>query len=311
MTKMKSDKQTGYRLLMMIPLTGLAFVALSFSNKPEVQQPSDTKNFVEKIEQTSNLSNVVQNQQPLSKDTTRNAKEKSKSDKKTSDNSNIAPPPPPLAPPPPPPLASPPPPPVPESMINSMVTAIAPTKMNILYLGADNPLSIAVSEVPDSKLTVTISNGTIRKEGAGYIANPGQEGSAIIQVFAEVNGEKVLTCSMEFRVKPIPDPIAKIAGRKAGPISKKKLLEQKTVDVFISNFDLDIRFTVTGFKVSTTIHGFVQEVTSESNKITEEQKSLFQELSVGSKVYFEDIKAVGPDGRLRQLPIVALTIEEE
>lgn len=183
--------------------------------------------------------------------------------------------------------------------------------MNVLYLGADNPLSIAVSEVPDSKLTVTISNGTIRKEGAGYIANPRQEGSAIIQVFAEVNGEKVLTGSMEFRVKPIPDPLAKIAGRKAGPISKKKLLEQKTVDVFISNFDLDIRFTVTGFKVSTTIQGFVQEVTSESNKITEEQKSLFQKLSVGSKVYFEDIKAVGPDGRLRQLPIIALTIEEE
>lgn len=310
MTKMKSDKQTGYRLLMMIPLTGLAFVALSFANKPEVQQPSDAKSFVEKTEQISNLNNAVQNLQPASKDTTRNAKGKSKSDKKTSDNSNIAPPPPQIAPPPPPQPASPPPPPVPETMIKSLVTAIAPTKMNVLYLGADNPLSIAVSEVPDSKLTVTISNGTIRKEGAGYIANPGQLGSAIIQVFAEVNGKKVPTGSMEFRVKPIPDPLANIAGRIAGPISKKKLLEQKAVNVSISNFDLDIQFKVTGFKMSATIKGFVNEYVSKSDKITEEQKSVIRGMSVGDKLYFEDIKAVGPDERIRQMPTIALTIEE-
>lgn len=299
MTKMKSDKRTGYRLLLLIPLTGLAFVALSFANKPEVQQPSDAKSFVEKTEQTSNLGNVVQNQQPSSKDTTRNAKAILKSD-----NSNIAPP------PPPPSLASPPPPPVPDSKINSLVTAISPTKMNVLYLGADNPLSIAVSEVPDSKLTVTISNGTIRKEGAGYIANPGQLGSAIIQVFAEVNGKKVPTGSMEFRVKPIPDPLAQIAGRIGGPISKKKLLEQKTVNVAISNFDLDITFIVTEFKMSATIKGFVNEYVSKSDKITEEQKSVISGMSVGDKLYFEDIKAVGPDGRIRQMPTIALIIEE-
>jgi hypothetical protein len=297
MTKIKSDQRSVYRLLIMVPLTGLAFAALSFTNDPEVQQSSETKSLVEKTEQTSYLSNIVRTQTPASKDTTRNAKGKSKADKKTSENSNIAPP--------PPPLVSPPPPPAPE-----MVTAIAPTNMNVLYLGIDNPLSIAVSGVPSDRLFVTSTNGIVRREGSKYIATPQQIGSAIIQVFAEVNGEKVATGSMEFRVKDIPEPLANIAGIIAGPISKKVLLEQKTVNVIIASFDFDVQFTVTGFKVSATIHGFVREVSSKSSKITEEQKNLFQELSVGDKLYIEDIKAVGPDGKIREMPPIPLTIKE-
>ncbi|HEX3008773.1 MAG TPA: GldM family protein, partial [Bacteroidales bacterium] len=51
--------------------------------------------------------------------------------------------------------------------------------------------------------------------------------------------------------------------------------------------------------------GFSQDIPSKSNRITQAQKNLITSLSKGQKVYFLDIKAVGPDGGVRELlPIV-------
>jgi hypothetical protein len=42
---------------------------------------------------------------------------------------------------------------------NSVV--VSADKMNILYIGIDNPVSIAASGIPSDKLKVSSSNGTI------------------------------------------------------------------------------------------------------------------------------------------------------
>ena len=45
-----------------------------------------------------------------------------------------------------------------------VVTAVAPVKMNVLYLGLDNPVKIAASGYDASELTVTMENGRISGE---------------------------------------------------------------------------------------------------------------------------------------------------
>jgi hypothetical protein len=112
----------------------------------------------------------------------------------------------------------------------------------------------------------------------------------------------------EFRVKKVPNPVAKINGKTGGAITKAVLLAQIGVAAEMENFDFDLKFTVTEFTVSTTVQGFLQEATSKSYKFTKDQKAIIRNLSRGQRVYIQDIKAVGPDGSTRDLSTIALLL---
>jgi len=313
MTKTKINKKSGYRLLMLIPLTALIFIILSFTNKSKAvkveksaSNPLITNSFSTDTAKTPKVAGTNQKKavkftpSVVSKDTTK--RQKVPLTTGTSSNFETVPPPPPpsntgtMAPPPPPPI--------------KLITAVAPTKMNILYLGVDNPLNIAVSGVTNNNLSVVTDNGAIRKENSIWIANPKQKGIANIQVFAEVNGEKILAGTMEFRVKIVPNPMAKVANQKAGSISRALLLSQKVIIADLENFDFDMEFKVTEFTVEGFIGGFMQDVSVKSDQISNQQKNIIRNVVAGSRVLFTNIKAVGPDGRVRDLADVVFKLEE-
>ena len=72
----------------------------------------------------------------------------------------------------------------------------------------------------------------------------------------------------------------------------------------MENFDFDLKFTITEFTVSAAVQGFTREYTAKSNRFTQEQMGLIQNLSRGNNVYIQDIKAVGPDGSTRRLSTI-------
>ena len=185
-----------------------------------------------------------------------------------------------------------------------VVTAVAPVKMNVLYLGLDNPVKIAASGYDASELTVTMENGRISGENGEYIIRPIQPGMATVTVICK--GKEIQKTT--FRVKNVPNPHATIAGRNGGIISKDLLLKQEELRVEMGDFDFDLNFEVTEFTVSAVIKGFVREFNSKSNQITDNQKNLIKVIKPGQKVYFQDIKCKGPDGTIRDLSPIALNI---
>lgn len=180
---------------------------------------------------------------------------------------------------------------------------ISATKMNVLYVGVDNPVTATVSGVPNENISVRIDNGTItRAPGGGYIVRPREAGkTATITLSALVGGTQKTMGTMLFRVKEVPDPVAKIGDKKGGIIDKATLAAQIALQAELEYFDFDMRFTITEFKVSGLVDGFLQEKSSKSARLTAEQKALINSLSRNSKVYFEDIKAQAPDGSVREL----------
>ena len=188
---------------------------------------------------------------------------------------------------------------------------ISPTKMNVFYIGVDNPVDISVPGVPSDKISATIANGNgiIRRSGKSWIAIPRNVGEANVVVTSEIDGTRRTMGSMKFRVKNIPDPIGKVAGRKGGYIDKQTLSAQMLVNADLENFDFDAKFTVTEFVVSATIRQFVQEESSKSNRITDRQREIIRNLNRGDKVYFDNIKAIGPDGKQRELPTISFKIQ--
>ncbi len=189
---------------------------------------------------------------------------------------------------------------------SKVVTAVEPVRMNVLYIGVDNPIKIAASGYNASDLTATIDNGTISGKDGEFIIRPDKTGSAIVTV--SNSGNKIQETT--FRVKSVPNPVAKVAGLKGGNISKHDLVKAGDIQAVMENFDFDLNLKVEGFLVSTVIDGYLYEYKSNSNKITEEQKGIIAKTKEGSKVYFEEIKYLAPDGVEKDIPTVAFKIVE-
>jgi gliding motility-associated protein GldM len=189
---------------------------------------------------------------------------------------------------------------------------VSPTKMNVFYVGVDNPVSVSAPGFTSDRIRARISNdnGVLNKVRDGYIAKPKVAfRNAKVLVEANFDGEWRPLRTVDFRVKPIPDPVAKIADKNGGKIKKNLLLAQTGVDAVMDNFDFDLEFKITGFTVSTIQKGYTVDEASRSNMFTSEQISLLKGLRRNNKVYIEDIRAVGPDGVTRNLPAIVFRIE--
>ncbi|MBQ1698264.1 MAG: hypothetical protein II075_10325, partial [Bacteroidales bacterium] len=189
--------------------------------------------------------------------------------------------------------------------------SVSPTKMNVLYIGVPNPIDITASGVPAEKLNVSISGGSITRAGqtGSYIAQVKAPGKVNISVTANVDGQTKSLGSKEFRVKRVPDPVAKVAGKRDGTVTKAELAAQAGVKADLENFDFDMKFNVVSFKVSATVKGFTQDAASNSAAFTAQQKQIIQQVASGGKIYIEDIKAKGPDGSIRSLGTIAFKIK--
>lgn len=196
-----------------------------------------------------------------------------------------------------------------EYLVAQGMVSVNPTKMNVFYLGVDNPVKITASGIPPEKIFASSTNGSItRQKDGSWIVKPRTVGNNMIEVIAEIDGKKSSLGYEEFRVKNVPDPVAKVNNSKGGVIDKNVLLAQFGVVADMENFDFDLEFKVTEFTVAAIVRGFTKEFTSKNNKFTDEQKELIRGLNKGNSMYIQDVKAVGPDGVVRRLNTINFRI---
>ena len=185
--------------------------------------------------------------------------------------------------------------------------AVSADKMNVFYIGVDNPVSVS-APMPN----FTASAPGLSKSGKGYMMRPRKKGKVNIVVTGidETTGNKVNLGKVEFRVKRIPDPKSYFGG-KSGSYSLKKtaLKNASTVQAKMDNFDFDIRVKVSSFVFSSTKAGVVQEFKVNGNKLDSKCKAAIGRAKRNQKFFIEKIKVRMPDGSTRQLaPIIIKTI---
>ena len=190
------------------------------------------------------------------------------------------------------------------------IIAVSPTKMNVLYIGVENPVQIAICDVPAKYITATIDNGTIESIGDGKFNVKVSQGYAEtrINVFESCNGKTTKIGDEKFRIKRVPDPVAYIAGVKSGPVNKNLLAASCMVVAKLENFDFDLTFTVTSFTFLINTNGDIMPVTVEGNIIPPSVLRRIINATPGTRIYFEDIKTIGPDGTTRTLSPVNIKL---
>jgi gliding motility-associated protein GldM len=187
-------------------------------------------------------------------------------------------------------------------------TVVSPTKMNVVYRGIENPISISSAGIPQDKLDVKITNGTIEHKGNEFMVTPGNGRICEISVF--VNEKNMGT--RQLRVKDLPAPMPQLDVIQGKTATKNELLaSQGILAAMPRDFDFDLRFRVLSFSVlsNDATSGYDMEEASNSAAFTPRQKQLFNRVRSGQRVTFTDIKAVGPDGRTIELNDLVIKIK--
>ena len=190
---------------------------------------------------------------------------------------------------------------------------VSPMKMNVFYRGVPNPVAVSVSGVPKEDIVARISKGTMRRASDGnwtVLPAPGPEGEVVkVRAYAMVDGREKFMGDMDFRVKDVPNPVAKIGGRSQGSISLTDLSRASGVVAEMEDFDFDLEFQVTEFTVSAVASGgFTKREKSTNGNFTNAQKDIIRGLTSGRNLTVTDVKVIGPDGKSRVINSIVLSI---
>jgi hypothetical protein len=129
--------------------------------------------------------------------------------------------------------------------VNLGTVAISADKMNVFYIGIQNPITVAASGVAADNLIVAATGASIRKQASGqYIVNCTKPGQATLTVSNRLTGKER---SLTFRVKRIPDPVMQLGGKTDGVIASGAFTAQMGLVARITNFDFDARCTVQSY----------------------------------------------------------------
>ena len=125
---------------------------------------------------------------------------------------------------------------------------ISADKMNVVYRGVVNPMTISMPGVPDSQVTAS-APGLSRKSGPNYIMKPNVGSAEVtINVTGTFEGQK-FSSSKKFRVKDIPKPEGAIL-RTTGAVklAKANILAGE-LSVACNDLDFDLSTRVNSFRI--------------------------------------------------------------
>ena len=145
--------------------------------------------------------------------------------------------------------------------------------------------------------------------GTNYTVVPTREGAADVSVSVSVDGVTRSMGSKRFRVEKVPDPFPTIAGNKGGTMGKGEILGQMGLKAEMPEwFKFDLEFRITSFTLSATVGGFLQEVKGASPNFSNEMRQIIQNMRSGTRIYFTECQAVGPDGSTRDIGTLAIKL---
>ena len=188
---------------------------------------------------------------------------------------------------------------------------VSPTEMNVFYQAIDNPVEISVPGYPASSIRASINNGRMRGSGTRYTVVPTREGSARVSVSVTMDGSTRSMGFKDFRVEKVPDPFPTLAGRMSGTLSRSDALAEIGLKATMPEWFKfgGVSYTITSYEFTAVVGGFDKVIPVQGSNLTSDVRQVIREqVRANSRIYFNDIKAVGPDGSTRSLATLALKI---
>ncbi len=199
-----------------------------------------------------------------------------------------------------------------EYVVAPPALTVAPLRMNILYAGVKNPIGMSAPGIALEDIRPTITEGTITRapDGTWEVEVPETARTTTISASALVDGRTIELGAADFRIRRVPAPIARIANMTDGRIDRNILLAAGGIVPVMEDFDFEgYNFSIQSYVVTTFRGGDVIPLgTVTGNRFSEAVLNEIRNARRGQRIYFENIRAVGPGGVVRQLNPVNLEI---
>ncbi len=175
---------------------------------------------------------------------------------------------------------------------DDLVVSVAADRMNVLYIGVDNPITVAVAGISNDNIQVSSEDVTVLPQGDGkYILQATKPG----EVKVKVESQGKLLKETVFRVKRVPDPVGMVGSKNGGTVMVYELQEQKEMIALLENFDFDAYCEIVSFNViKISRRNDPVEVANQGNTFGEQTLELFRLAAPGDTYIIRNIKAKCP-----------------
>ena len=165
---------------------------------------------------------------------------------------------------------------------------ISADKMNVVYAGLDNPISVTVEGITSDKVTASASNGVLKKIGNGkFVLTPGMGKEVVITATGTMPDGKSISSKQVFRVKTIPRPRGTIRGTPEAKGSANNLAISD-IGAMLEDFDFDVKLRVTEYTI--VYPGMASDRVTGGGKLPESAKSKIERLRPGDRVIITNMK---------------------
>ena len=183
---------------------------------------------------------------------------------------------------------------------------IAADKMNVVYRGVANPMSISIPGIPNNKVSAS-APGLKKVSGSKYIMNPGTGRTVKIVASGILPDGQRISTPAEFRIKDIPRPSGSIRGESGSIKMPSRNLEISTVGALLEDFDFDLNLAISGFKFKVPGQ---PTVSVSGNKLDSRAKSALKRAKRGDAVQIFDITAYITNNKSYKLKKVSPVVVE-
>ncbi|WP_190809866.1 gliding motility protein GldM [Flagellimonas sp. S3867] len=183
---------------------------------------------------------------------------------------------------------------------------IAADKMNVVYRGVANPMTISIPGIPDNKVSAS-APGLSKRSGSKYVMNPGKGREVTISASGILPDGQRINTPATFRIKDIPRPGGTVRGEAGSVKMPRRNLEISTVGAMLEDFDFDLNLAVSGFKFK--VPGQPTIIVN-GNKLDGRAKSALKRAKRGETVQVFDIKAYITNNRSYKLKKISPVVVE-
>lgn len=177
--------------------------------------------------------------------------------------------------------------------------AVMLDKMNVFYIGVDNPVTISSGTGWD-KTRVSMSGGSLTSVGGPgkYKVRVSSPGTASITV---VSDGKPSTYG--FRIKQIPDPVLMVGNSEGGRIQSVVFKNQNFARADLKGFDFEYHYSILSATVYFSGANFpsTQTATISGGSLAGIQSQLAKCIP-GTSVTFDNVRVQGPGGPVKSIP---------
>jgi len=184
---------------------------------------------------------------------------------------------------------------------------ISADKMNVVYRGVQNPMTISIPGIQDSKVRAS-APGLKRVRGSKYNLFPSSGREVKINVSGTLPDGKRVSSVSTFRIKEIPKPAGYFRGKSGSFTIPKSSLERGTVEARLEDFDFDLPLQTKSFRFRAPGQ---PSVVVNGDKLDSKAKSMLSRIKNGQTVIISDIEVIipsNPSYKLGQTSPISITV---